>query len=91
MSIKTVDLLDLTSIAQDFVNGRECRISLFGSFRLQWIEFVFVIRTMLQFYAKIIPPILCTASGQRYFYFLPKVLVNTTEMIRECINSQSLF
>ena len=34
--------------------------------------FVLVIRTMLQFYAEIIPPILCTASGQRYFYFLPK-------------------
>ena len=30
-----LDLLDLTSIAQDFVNGRESRISLFGSFSLQ--------------------------------------------------------
>ena len=30
-----LDLLDLTSIAQDFVNGREGRISLFGSFSLQ--------------------------------------------------------
>ena len=29
-----LDLLDLTSIAQDFVNGREGRISLFGSFSL---------------------------------------------------------
>ena len=30
-----LDLLHLTSIAQDFVNGREGRISLFGSFSLQ--------------------------------------------------------
>ena len=29
-----LDLLDLTSIAQDFVNGHEGRISLFGSFSL---------------------------------------------------------
>ena len=27
-----LDHLDLTSIAQDFVNGREGRMSLFGSF-----------------------------------------------------------
>ena len=53
------------------------------------LNLCFVIRTMLQFYAKLIPPILCTASAIFTCYRI--VLVNTTEMSREYINIQSLF